>query len=122
MLLRCCLIHITIIILKHILHLVCLRQCLDLGLFISHLCDLFFIFSLISISINHTNSLKQTHLFFVHYLEYFLLFLDGNVDGESELFLNSKSLASRCCLDFAWFFCQFQPGVAYKSVAYKKSV
>ena len=29
--------------------------------------------------------------------------------------------ASVSCLTFAWFFCQFQPGVAY-SVAYKKSV
>ena len=26
------------------------------------------------------------------------------------------------CLAFACFFCQFQPGVAYKSVAYKKIV
>ena len=31
-----------------------------------------------------------------------------------------KSLASVCCLAFAYF-CQFQPGVAYKSVAYKKT-
>ena len=31
-----------------------------------------------------------------------------------------KSLASSYCLAFP-FFCQFQPGVAYKSVAYKKA-
>ena len=31
------------------------------------------------------------------------------------------SLASRCCLALACFFCQFQFGVAYKSVAYKKA-
>ena len=31
------------------------------------------------------------------------------------------SLASGCCLAFAHFFCQFQPGVAsYKSAAYTK--
>ena len=36
---------------------------------------------------------------------YVLLFLDDNVDEECE-----------------WFFCKFQPGVAYKNVAYKKSV
>ena len=43
------------------------------------------------------------------------------MDEESESFSNSKSLAAGCCLAFAWFFCQFQPGVAYKSVSYKKS-
>ena len=62
--------------------LVCLCLCLDLGLFMSYLCDLFFIFSLIFIVINHITSFKQTY-FFVHFLEH-LLFLDGNVDEESE--------------------------------------
>ena len=33
-------------------------------------------------------------------------------------FQKRKSLALGCCL----IFCHFQPGVAYKSVAYKKSV
>ena len=63
--------------------LVCLCLCLDLGLFMSYLCDLFFIFSLIFIVINHITSFKQTY-FFVHFLEHLLLFLDGNVDEESE--------------------------------------
>ena len=31
-----------------------------------------------------------------------------------------KSSVSESCLAFAYFICQFQPGVAYKSVAYKK--
>ena len=48
-----------------------------------YLCDLFFIFSLIFIVINHITSFKQTY-FFVHFLEHLLLFLDGNVDEESE--------------------------------------
>ena len=44
MLLRCCLIHITIIILRLISYLVYLCPCLDLGLLMSYLCDLFFHF------------------------------------------------------------------------------
>ena len=61
-------------------------------------------------------------LIFAHFLEYFPLFLDNNVDEESELFSNSKSSVSECCLAFACvFFCQIQPGVAYESVAYKKA-
>ena len=84
MLLRCCLIHITIIILRNKLYLVYLCLCLDLGLFISYLCDLFFIFSLIFIVINHIISFKHTYLFFVHCSEYFLIFLEDNVDKESQ--------------------------------------
>ena len=53
MLLRCCLIHISIIILRHFLHLLNLHLCLDLGLFMSCLCDLFFIFIFKFIMINH---------------------------------------------------------------------
>ena len=48
----------------------------------SHLCDLFFIFSLILI--DHITSFKQMYLFFVHFLEYLLLFFGDNVDEESE--------------------------------------
>ena len=55
-----------------------------LGLFMSYSCDPFFNFSLIFIVINRITSLTQTHLFFVHFLEYLLLFLDGNVDEESK--------------------------------------
>ena len=82
MLFRCFLIHINIIILGHILYLVYLT--LDLGLFMSYLCDLFFISSLIFIPINYILLLKETQLIFVHFLEYLLLFLDDTVDEESE--------------------------------------
>ena len=120
MLLRCCLILIAIIILRHILYLVCLFLCLGLGLFMSYLCDLFFNVSLIFIVINHITTFKQRFLFFLHFLEHLLLLFDDNVDEESKSFSNSKNSASGCCLAFAWFFCQFQPGVAYRSVAYIK--
>ena len=73
---RCCLIHTTIITKRHILYLVYLCPCL--GLSMSYLCDLFFIF----IAINHIN--LKTYLFFVHFSEYLVLFLDDNVDKESE--------------------------------------
>ena len=43
----------SIFILKHFLHLLYLCPCLDLGLFMSYLCDLFFIFIFIFIKINH---------------------------------------------------------------------
>ena len=81
MLLKCSL--ISIIILRKILYLVYLCPCLGLDLFMSYLCDQFFTFSLIFILINHITSFKQRH-FSVHFLEYLLLFLDDNVDDESE--------------------------------------
>ena len=67
----------------------------------------------------HIKSLKQTHLFFAHFLEYFL-FLNDNLDEEREYFSNSESSASGMLLSVCLIFCQFQPGVAYKSVTNKK--
>ena len=58
MLLRCCLIHISSIILRHFLYL------LGLGLFMSFLCGLFFIFVFIFIMINCIFSSIQKHLLF----------------------------------------------------------
>ena len=58
--------------------------CLSLGLFISYVCDIFFIFNLIFIVIYLIISFKQAYLFFIHFLEYLLLFVGDNVDEESE--------------------------------------
>ena len=80
---QCCLI-ISTILLRHILYLVYLCPSLGLDLFMSYLFDLFLTFSLIFIIINHITSFKQKYLFFVHFLEDLLLFLDDNVDGESQ--------------------------------------
>ena len=77
MLLRCRLIRIAIIKLIHIIYIyiyiVYLCPCLDLGLVMFYLCDLFFIFSVIFIG------------FFLYiFLECLLLSLDNNVGVESE--------------------------------------
>ena len=47
---RCCLIYITIMILRHILYLVYLCPCLGLNQFMSYLCDSFFLLLLFSAS------------------------------------------------------------------------
>ena len=49
-----------------------------------YLRDLFVIFSLIFIVTNHIASYKQGYLLFTPFLEYILLFLDDNVNEESE--------------------------------------
>ena len=66
---------------------------MSLGLFMSYICDLLFIFSLIFILFNQIGSLKQMHLLFVHFLEYLLSFLDDNLDEEAKKFSNSESSA-----------------------------
>ena len=68
MLLRCCLINTAISILSHILYLTYLCPRLGLGLFMLYLLDLFFIFSLIFIVINHISSPKQTCLFLYSFM------------------------------------------------------
>ena len=60
----------------------------------SYPCDLRFISSLI-FNINHAGSLKQAHLLFVNFF-CLLLFLDDNVDEESEKLSNSESSALGC--------------------------
>ena len=52
MLLRCCLIHTIIVIMRHFLHLLHLCRCLGLDLFVPSLCDLFLISIFIFIMIN----------------------------------------------------------------------
>ena len=58
---RCCLVHISIIILRHVLYLLNMCPCLDRGLSMLYLCDLFFIF----IMFIRIISWIQTHLFFL---------------------------------------------------------
>ena len=70
----------------------------------------FFIFSLIFIAINYITPSKQTPLFFVHFLQYLLIFWDKNVNKESEQFSENEISVSG--------FCQFEPDVAYKTIAY----
>ena len=65
MLLKCCLIHAAVIILRQ-----------NLGQFILYLCDLFFIFILIFIVSNYIISC-------IVILYYSILFLDDNMDEKS---------------------------------------
>ena len=94
---------------RYFLYLLYLYKCLDPGLFMSNLCDLFFILIFVFIMINHIILRIQTSLFFCMFLENVLL-ISGK---ECEQFLNSRSSASGSCLTF---------GIAYKSIAYKKSI
>ena len=72
---------------------------------LASICLIYVIYFVIVIStfitINHIISLIQTNLFFRYVCQKL-----------------SLSVLLRICL----IFCQFQPGVAYKSIAYKKSV
>ena len=58
-------------------------------------------------------------MFFVHFLEYLLLFLGDNVDEKGNNFQIAK-VQPQLLLSFWLIFCQFQPDVAYKSVASTK--
>ena len=99
MLLRCCLIHITIIILTHFI-LLYLCPCLGLGLLMSYICDLFFLFSLVFIVINHITSLKQMYLTFLQFFKNLLLSLDDNIDEESKYLKSRNCRAQRMSRSF----------------------
>ena len=82
---------------------------------IFYFCDILYILSLIFVVVNHITSLEQTHLYFVHFVEYLLLFLDDNVDK------NSENSASGCCLPFAKFFANFSLVWLIKVLLIKKA-
>ena len=91
MLLRSCLLYIIIIVLRHIWYLVDLCTYLRLVLFMLHLYNLFFIFSLIFIIINHIILLEQTDVLLCAYFsEYFILVLDDNMNEERNNFQIAK--------------------------------
>ena len=103
MLLKCCLNvlwHKDVVLPRHTVFSIfvsCLRQVYLCLIYIIYFSIIIFLFILI----NHINSLKETILFFGNF---YLTFSHGVL------------------LSFCLIFCQFQPGVAYKSFAYKKSV
>ena len=121
MLLRYCSIYIAIIILRHILFLAYLYPYLELVLHMSYLCDLFFIFSLIFVTINHKISFALTYLFFINFFQNILFyFWVITLIKKVNNFLKKQKFSLRALFSFCFIFCQLQPGVAYKSVAYKK--
>ena len=113
MLLRCCLIHTTINILRYILYLVYLCPCLGPGPFMSCICDSFFIFSFIFIVINNITSLKQTHFYVLEYSSYSWM-----IPWMKKV--NNFTFNLRMLLSFCLIFRQFQTDVVYKSVAFKR--
>ena len=94
MLLRCCLLRITIIMARKIFYLAysCIHTLYPHSVFAMSWpssiyivsMESFFIVILTFIIINHIILLKQTNLFFAHFLEYLKLVLDDNMAEESE--------------------------------------
>ena len=82
MLLRCCLIHVSIIIVRHVLYLLYLCSCLDLGLFMSCLCSIFDFHLHVNYDLSY--NLMNAYLSFAHFLGYVLLLFYYNVDKECE--------------------------------------
>ena len=69
--------------LRHFLYLLHLCLCLDLDLLMLHLCDLFIFIFIFQYGLL-CNLLNKGTLALLLYLEYFILFVDGNVDKEWE--------------------------------------
>ena len=123
--LKRCLIHIIHIVLCHILYLVYLCPCLGLGLFMSVyvvlcICRIFH-FHPHFLHNQSYNPIKTDTLVFTHFCEYLLLFLDDNLYEQSKKKFRQQKISLRVLLRFCLIFIQFQPGVAYKSVVYKKA-
>ena len=89
-------------------------------LFMPYLCELFFVFIRIFITINHKISLKQTTCLctFLRIYQFWMI----NMNEESEKFSISKSSACGCCLSVAWFFASFSLVLLINVLFIKKHV
>ena len=94
MLRRCCLIHMSIIIMRHFLFLLYLYPFLVLHLFMSYLCDPSFMFIFIFIMISHIIS-WISHLFFRLFSRICLIIFASN------------KFSLRVLLNICLIFCQF---------------
>ena len=121
MLLRCCLIHKSIIILRHFLYLLYLCPCLFLGLFLSYLCDLFFIVIFFFMMITCIISRIQTYIFFCLFFRVCPIIFGWQCGWRMWTTFKFQKLSPRVLLSSCLIYCQFQPDIAYKSFAYKKS-
>ena len=107
--------------LRHVLNLVYLFSCVSLGLFILDLCDLCLIFSLISIVINHIRaSNRHTNFLSIFQIIFYFFWMIMRMKKVNNFQI--AKVQPRHVAQFCFIFCQFQPDVAYKSVAYKKRV
>ena len=112
MLLSCCLIYVSIIIVRQFLNLLYLCLWLDLGLFISYLCDVFFIFVFIFINIYCIISWIQSYLLFC------LFFRICPIIYRWRIWIIS---VSGCCLAFALLFTNFSLVLLVKVLPIKKA-
>ena len=113
--LSCCLIHISIIILRNFIFTMftiftTFTPRLDLSLFMSVLWDLLLISIFIFIMVHRIISWETRS--FAYFLEYVLLFLDNNVDKKCE-----KILINKC-----WFFVDFNLVLLLEVLLIKKYV
>ena len=119
MLLRYCLIHSSIIILGHLIFTSFLSMLRYRSIYVISMC-LFFISIFVFIMINHIISWIQTHLFFLLIFKkmfycFWMITLLMNVNNFQIAKVQPEGVVRICMI-----FWEFQLGVTYVSVAYKK--
>ena len=86
-----------------------------------YLCDMFFIFISIFIMINRIISWKQTHLFICLFFKTCSIIFTWQRGWRMRIIFKEQKFSLRVLLSICLIFCQFQPGVSSKSVAYEKA-
>ena len=120
MLHKCCLIHTYKH--NHTETILTFSICLDLGLFMSCLCDLFFIFIIIFTMIKY---IIYTHIFFFFFYNmsyYFWMITWMKNVNNSKSSTSECCLATECCLALALFFGTFNLALLIKVLLMKTSV
>ena len=123
MLLWCCLIHITIIIIvRHILYLsISVSMSRAKSIYVLSFWHIFHFQPHFHCHQSY-NVIKTDALVFCMFLEHLLFFLDDNMDEDGKWFSNNKRLTSGCYLAFAYFFSNFSLVLLMKVLLIEKSV
>ena len=106
-LLRCCLVHISIIIPRHFLYLLYLCPCLDVNLFMFSLSDLFSFSSLF----------LQTYFFFCLFFRICTIIFEWCRGWRLPIIFTWQKFSVKVLLSICLIFYQIHPGVAYRSVS-----
>ena len=119
--LRCCLIHVTIIILRqHFIFSIFVSISRSRSIYAVSMWSIF-VFSLAFVAINHITSSKQTHLFWVHFLECLLYCWDNDVMKKANIFLIAE-VQPRSVAQFLFEYLLISAWRCLWKFTYKKSV
>ena len=104
--------------LRDFFYLLYLCSCLQLGLFLTYLCDLFYFH--ICFHDNYSYNLMNTDIHVLLLILQSMSYYSWMIVWVKNIIFKQHKFSFRVLLSICLIFCKFQPGIVYEGVAYKK--